>query len=86
MTENELNKLIDEFGLERCQSMMRLYDGKYPIGNYYIQSDTVRKIEFWQSTISTLYYKTARKEVIRQIERIKKIKLRQKLSKINEDF
>ena len=86
MTENELNKLIEEFGLERCTSMMRLYYDKYPIGNYYIKSDTVRKIEFWQSTISTLYYKTAKKEVIRQIERIKKIKLRQKLSKINEDF
>lgn len=86
MTENELNKLIEEFGLERCTSMTRLYYGKYPIGNYYIKSDTERKVEFWQSTISTLYYKTARKEVIRQIERIKKIKLRQKLSKINEDF
>ena len=86
MTYWELDKLIEEFGLEKNQPLMRLYYSKFPIGNYYYVTDNVMKIEFLQSYINTMYVKTARKEIVRQIERVKKIKVRQKLSKINEDF
>jgi hypothetical protein len=33
-----------------------------------------------------MYVKTARKEIMRQIERVKKDKLEHKLKQINEDF
>lgn len=57
-----------------------------PIGNYRNVTDNVIKIEFLQSYIDTMYVKTARKEIIRQIERVKKYKLENKLNKISEDF
>ena len=89
MTYWELDKLVGEFGLKKDQILNRLYYSKRTIGNYYYNfasDNPVVKIEFWQSSINTKYVKTARKEIMRQIERVKKEKLENKIKQIKEDF
>lgn len=86
MTYWELDKLVEEFNLEKGQIRNRLFYSGRTIGNYYNVTDNVIKIEFLQSYIDTMYVKTARKEIMRQIERIKKEKLENKLKQIEEDF
>lgn len=89
MTYWELDKLVEEFGLKKDQILNRLYYTDRTIGNYYYNfasDNPVVKIEFWQSKVSTLYYKSARNEIMRQIERVKKEKLENKLKQIKEDF
>ena len=86
MTYWELDKLVKEFNLEKSDFRNRLIYSDYTIGNYRNVTDNVIKIGFLQSYIDTMYVKTARKEIIRQIERIKKYKLENKLKQIREDF
>lgn len=86
MTYWELDKLVEEFNLEKSQIRNRLIYSGCLIGNYRKVTDNVIKIGFLQSYIDTMYVKTARKEIIRQIERVKKYKLENKLNKISEDF
>ena len=86
MTYWELDKLVEEFNLEKSQIRNRLSYSGCPIGNYRNVTDNVIKIGFLQSYIDTMYVQTARKEIIRQIERIKKYKLENKLKQISEDF
>ena len=89
MTYWELDKLVEKFGLKKDQILNRLYYSKRTIGNYYYNfasDNPVVKIEFWQSSINTKYVKTARKEIMRQIERVKKEKLENKIKQIKEDF
>jgi len=88
MTYWELDKLVEEFGLKKDQILNRLYYSKRTIGNYYnfASDNPVVKIEFCQSSINTKYVKTARKEIMRQIERVKKEKLENKIKQIKEDF
>ena len=86
MTYWELDKLVGEFGLEKSDYKNRLMYSGCPIGNYYHFTDNVMKISFLQSYIDTMYVRTARKEIRRQIERVKKEKLETKLKQIREDF
>lgn len=86
MTYWELDKLVGEFGLEKSDYRNRLMYSGCPIGNYHKVTDNVIKIGFLQSYIDTMYVKTARKEIMRQIERVKKEKLETKLKQIKEDF
>lgn len=86
MTYWELDKLVEEFNLEKSEYNNRLIYSGCTIGNYYNFTDNVIKIEFWQSYTNTMYVKTARKEIVRQIERVKKEKLENKLKQIEEDF
>ena len=89
MTYWEFDNLVEEFGLKKDQILNRLYYTKHTIGNYYYNfasDNPVVKIEFWQSSINTKYVKTARKEIMRQIERVKKENLENKLKQIKEDF
>lgn len=86
MTYWELDKLVKEFNLEKSDYKNRLIYSGRPIGNYYNFTDNVMKISFLQSYIDTMYVKTARKEIMRQIERIKKEKLENKLKQIVGDF
>lgn len=86
MTYWELDKLVEEFKLEKTEYRNRLLYSGCPIGNYRHVTDNVIKIGFLQSYIDTMYVKTARKEIMRQIERVKKDKLEHKLKQINEDF
>ena len=86
MTYWELDKLVEEFNLEKTEYRNRLLYSGCPIGNYRHVTDNVIKIGFLQSYIDTMYVKTARKEIMRQIERVKKDKLELKLKQINEDF
>jgi hypothetical protein len=79
-------KLVEEFNLEKSQIRNRLSYSGYPIGNYRNVTDNVIKIGFLQSYIDTMYVKTARKEIMRQIERVKKENLENKLKQIKEDF
>ena len=86
MTYWELDKLVGEFGLEKSDYRNRLMYSGCPIGIYSKVTDNVIKIGFLQSYIDTMYVKTARKEIMRQIERVKKEKLETKLKQIKEDF
>lgn len=86
MTYWELDKLVEEFNLEKSDYKNRLIYSGSPIGNYYNFTDNIIKIEFLQSYIDTMYVRTARKEIRRQIERVKKEKLENKLKQIKEDF
>ena len=86
MTYWELDKLVEEFNLEKSDYKNRLIYSGCPIGNYRNVTDNVMKIEFLQSYIDTMYVRTARKEIMRQIERVKKAKLENKLKQIKEDF
>lgn len=86
MTYCELDKLVEEFKLEKSDFRNRLNYSGYTIGNYYDFTENVVKIEFLQSYINTQYVKTARKEIMRQIERVKKAKLENKLKQLKEDF
>ena len=86
MTYWELDKLVGEFGLEKSDYRNRLMYSGCPIGNYHKVTDNVIKIGFLQSYIDTMYVRTARKEIMRQIERVKKEKLETKLKQIKEDF
>lgn len=86
MTYWELDKLVEEFNLEKSDYKNRLIYSGCPIGNYRNVTDNVMKIEFLQSYIDTMYVRTARKEIMRQIERVKKEKLENKLKQIKEDF
>ena len=86
MTYWELDKLVGEFGLEKSDYRNRLMYSGCPIGNYHKVTDNVIKIGFLQSYIDTMYVKTARKEIMRQIERVKKEKVENKIKQINEDF
>ena len=86
MTYWELDKLVGEFGLEKSDYRNRLMYSGCPIGNYHKVTDNVIKIGFLQSYIDTMYVRTARKEIMRQIERVKKEKLETKLKQIREDF
>ena len=86
MTYWELDKLVEEFNLEKSDYKNRLIYSGCPIGNYRNVTDNVMKIEFLQSYIDTMYVNTARKEIMRQIERVKKEKLENKLTQIKEDF
>lgn len=86
MTYCELDKLVEEFKLEKSDFRNRLNYSGYTIGNYYDFTENVVKIEFLQSYINTQYVKTARKEIMRQIERVKKEKLENKIKQIKEDF
>lgn len=86
MTYCELDKLVKEFNLEKSDFRNRLIYSGYTIGNYYDFTEDVVKIDFLQSYTNTQYVKTARKEIMRQIERVKKAKLENKLKQINEDF
>lgn len=86
MTYWELDKLVEEFNLEKSDYKNRLIYSGCTIGNYYNFTDNVMKIEFLQSYIDTMYVKTARKEIMRQIERVKKEKLENKLKQMKEDF
>lgn len=86
MTYWELDKLVEEFNLEKTDFRNRLLYSGCPIGNYRLVTDNVMKISFLQSYIDTMYVKTARKEIMRQIERVKKDKLEYKLKQMNEDF
>lgn len=90
MTYWEFDNLVEEFGLKKDQILNRLYYTKRTIGNYYYnfasRDNPVVKIEFWQSSINTKYVKTARKEIMRQIERVKKENLENNLKQIKEDF
>lgn len=87
MTYWDLSKLLEEFNLERSGYKNRLIYSGFTIGNYYYDyTDCVVKIEFLQSYINTRYVKTARKEIMRQIERVKKEKLENKLKQIKKDF
>lgn len=86
MTYWELDKLVEEFNLEKSDYKNRLIYSGRPIGNYRNVTDNVMKISFLQSYIDTMYVRTARKEIMRQIERVKKEKLEDKLKQIKEDF
>lgn len=86
MTYWELDKLVGEFGLEKSDYRNRLMYSGCPIGNFHKVTDNVIKIGFLQSYIDTMYVRTARKEIMRQIERVKKEKLETKLKQIREDF
>lgn len=86
MTYWELDKLVGEFGLEKSDYRNRLIYSGCPIWNYHNVTDNVIKISFLHSYINTKYVKTARKEIMRQIERVKKEKLETKLKQIKEDF
>lgn len=86
MTYWELDKLVEEFKLEKSDYRNRLIYSGCPIGNYSNVTDNVMKISFLQSYIDTKYVKTARKEIMRQIERVKKEKVENKIKQINEDF
>lgn len=86
MTYWELDKLVGEFGLEKSDYRNRLMYSGCPIGNFRKVTDNVIKIGFLQSYIDTMYVRTARKEIMRQIERVKKEKLETKLKQIKEDF
>lgn len=86
MTYWELDKLVEEFNLEKTNYRNRLIYSGCPIGNYRKVTDNVMKISFLQSYIDTMYVRTARKEIMRQIERVKKEKLENKLAQIKEDF
>lgn len=86
MTYWELDKLVEEFKLEKSDFRNRLIYSGYTIGNYRNVTDNVMKISFLQSYIDTQYVKTARKEIMRQIERVKKEQLENKLKQIEEDF
>lgn len=86
MTYWELDKLVEEFNLEKTNYRNRLMYSGCPIGNYRKVTDNVMKISFLQSYIDTMYVRTARKEIMRQIERVKKEKLENKLAQIKEDF
>ncbi len=86
MTYCELDKLVEEFNLEKSDFRNRLIYSGYTIGNYRNVTDNVMKISFLQSYINTKYVKTAKKEIMRQIERVKKEKLENKLKQIKEDF
>lgn len=86
MTYWELDKLVGEFGLEKSDYRNRLMYSGCPIGNFHKVTDNVIKIGFLQSYIDTMYVRTARKEIMRQIERVKKEKLETKLKQIKEDF
>ena len=86
MTYWELDKLVEEFNLEKSDFRNRLTYYGSTIGNYHNVTDNVIKIGFLQSYIDTMYVKTARKEIMRQIERVKKAKLENKLKQINGDF
>ena len=86
MTYCELDKLVEEFKLEKSDFRNRLIYSGNTIGNYYDFTEDVVKIDFLQSYINTQYVKTARKEIMRQIERVKKAKLENKLKQINGDF
>ena len=74
MTYWELDKLVEEFNLEKSDYKNRLIYSGRPIGNYHKVTDNVIKIGFLQSYIDTMYVRTARKEIMRQIERVKKRK------------
>lgn len=74
MTYWELDKLVEEFNLEKSDFRNRLTYYGSTIGNYHNVTDNVIKIGFLQSYIDTMYVKTARKEIMRQIERVKKRK------------
>lgn len=85
MTYWDLSKLLEEFNLKRSNNRL-IYSG-CTIGNYYYDfNDCAVKIEFLHSYINTIYVKTARKEIMRQIERVKEEKLENKLKQIKEDF
>lgn len=86
MTYWELDKLVEEFGLEKTNYKNRLLYSGCPIGNYYNYTDVIMKISFLQSYIDTMYVRIARKEIMRQIERVKKEKLENKLKELKEDF
>ena len=86
MTYWELDKLVGEFGLEKSDYRNRLMYSGCPIGNFHKVTDNVIKIGFLQSYIDTMYVRTARKEIMRQIKRVKEEKLETKLKQIKEDF
>ena len=86
MTYWELDKLVKEFNLEKSDFRNRLTYYGSPIGNYHNVTDNVIKIGFLQSYIDTMYVRTARKEIMRQIERVKKENFENKIKQIKEDF
>lgn len=82
MTYWELDKLVGEFGLEKSDYRNRLMYSGCPIGNFHKITDNVIKISFLQSSINTMYVRTARKEIMRQIERVKKKNLKLNSNKL----
>ena len=89
MTENELNKLCEEFNMIKIDFRNRLLYKNCVVGNYYFdayEGNGEYRISFLVSSVCTYYYRTARKATIKRIEEIKKFIVSKKIEEINSEF